>query len=191
MHSFEKGDALILVDMQNDFLPGGSLAAPSGDTILPTFNRYLALASRASAPVFATRDFHPHDHCSFREQGGPWPPHCVQGTPGAELSAKLNLPGDLRTVDKGTDPKQEAYSGFEGTNLHESLKALGVDRLWVGGIATEYCVLQTTRDAIRLGYRILLLEDAIRAIDAKDGARALEEMRELGAISIDIEGVRA
>lgn len=191
MSAFRKGDALLIVDAQNDFLPGGSLAVPRGDAILPALDAYLELAREASVPVFATRDAHPPNHCSFREQGGRWPPHGVKGTKGAELSSKLHLPDDLRLIDKGSDPERDAYSGFDGTELDPSLRALGIGRLFVGGLATEYCVLETVKDARSLGYEIVLLEDATMAIEAREGERAREEMRALGAVPKRLEAVRA
>lgn len=191
MSAFRKGDALLMVDAQNDFLPGGALAVPRGDAILPALDAYLELARAASIPVLATRDAHPPNHCSFRERGGPWPPHGVKGTRGAELSPKLHWPAELRVIDKGSDPEREAYSGFDDTELDPWLRELGVGRLFVGGLATEYCVLETVKDARSLGYEVVLLEDATMAIDAREGERAREEMRALGAIPMRLEAVRA
>lgn len=191
MSALREGDALVLVDVQNDFLPGGSLAVSRGDAILPKLDAYLALARAARIPVFATRDFHPPNHCSFRERNGPWPPHCVEGTPGAELSPSLHLPEGSRIIDKGSDPERDAYSGFDGTDLDASLRELGIERIFVGGLATEYCVLETVRDARALGYEVVLLEDATMAIEDRDGERAMETMRALGAFPIRIEEARA
>lgn len=191
MSALREGDALVLVDVQNDFLPGGSLAVSRGDAILPKLDAYLALARAARIPVFATRDFHPPNHCSFRERNGPWPPHCVEGTPGAELSPSLHLPEGSRIIDKGSDPERDAYSGFDGTDLDASLRELGIERIFVGGLATEYCVLETVRDARALGYEVVLLEDATMAIEDRDGERAMETMRALGALPIRIEEARA
>jgi len=134
-------------------------------------------------PVFATRDWHPGGHCSFRERGGPWPPHCVQGSHGAELAAGLRLPPSAVVVSKGAEVDRDAYSGFEGTALDGELRARGVRRLLVGGLATDYCVLNTVRDALAKGYEVVLLRDAIRAVDVHpgDGARAEEEMIRRGA----------
>jgi len=174
-------DALLVVDVQKDFLPGGALAVPGGDAVVPVLNRYLETFRRRGLPVFATRDWHPPDHCSFRERGGPWPAHCIAGTPGAEFAPELELPPEAEIVSKATEPKREAYSGFEGTDLETRLKRRGVRRLFVGGLATEYCVLNTVRDAIRRGFEVFLLTDAIRAVNPEDGRKALEEMRRLGA----------
>jgi nicotinamidase/pyrazinamidase len=179
------GDALVLVDVQNDFLPGGSLAVPAGDQILEPINRWLARFAAARLPVFATRDWHPPEHCSFAARGGPWPPHCVAGTRGAEFAPGLKRPGGapLTIIDKGTDPDADAYSGFQGTDLHTRLQAAAARRLYVGGLATDYCVLNTVIDACRLGYDVVLLESAIRPVEVHsgDGARATAQMIEAGA----------
>jgi nicotinamidase/pyrazinamidase len=176
-------DALIVVDVQNDFLPGGSLAVPRGDEVVEPLNRYAETFARAGRPVFATRDWHPSNHCSFQAQGGPWPPHCVQDTPGAAFAPGLRLPPGTTVISKATRADKDAYSGFEGTDLDARLKQLGIQRLFIGGLATDYCVLNTVKDARRLGYEVYLLTDAIRAVDVKpgDGQRAEEEMRKLGA----------
>lgn len=187
----QKGDALLVVDMQNDFLPGGSLAVPHGDEVLPVLNRYLERFS--ALPVYATRDWHPEGHCSFAEQGGPWPPHCVAGTHGAEFAAALRLPPSAVIVSKATRVEQDAYSGFEGTALDDSLSAARIRRLYVGGLATDYCVLNTVRDALKLGYRVMLLADAVRAVDVHpgDGERAEAEMVALGAQRLTLEDLPA
>jgi nicotinamidase/pyrazinamidase len=177
------GDVLLVVDVQNDFLPGGSLAVPGGDAVLPVLNRCLALFGREKLPVYASRDWHPPNHCSFRAQGGPWPPHCVAGTHGAAFAAELALPPDAVVISKADTPERDAYSAFSGTDLDARLKAAQVRRLFVGGLATDYCVLNTVKDALALRYAVVLLSDAVRAVDANpgDGERALEEMRRLGA----------
>lgn len=187
------GDALILVDVQLDFLPGGSLAVPRGDEVVPALNRYVAVFRGLTFPVVATRDWHPPDHCSFRAQGGPWPPHCVAGSDGARFAPLLDLPCEARIVSKATAPDKDAYSGFEGTDLDDWLKHAGVSRIFVGGLATDYCVLNTVRDALRLGYAAFLLLDAVRAVDvqAGDGSRAIDEMRRLGATAIEFDQVFA
>jgi nicotinamidase/pyrazinamidase len=183
----QAGDALILVDVQLDFLPGGSLAVPRGDEVVPALNRYIAVFQRLTLPVVATRDWHPPDHCSFKAQGGPWPPHCVAGSEGARFASLLDLPCGGRIVSKATTRDKDAYSGFEGTDLDDWLKRAGVARVFVGGLATDYCVLNTVRDALRLGYATFLLLDAVRAVDvqAGDGDRAIAEMRHLGAVLVD------
>lgn len=183
------GDALLIVDVQNDFLPGGSLPVAQGDQVVPVLNRYIAAFAARRLPVFATRDWHPPQHESFREQGGPWPAHCVAGTAGAAFADTLRLPSDATVISKATVRGEEAYSGFQGTDLDRRLRAAGVRRLFVGGLATDYCVLNTVRDALQRGYAVCLLTDAIRAVDVQvgDGRRAEAEMIRLGAMRMALE----
>jgi nicotinamidase/pyrazinamidase len=183
MLELRDGDALIVVDVQNDFLPGGSLAVPQGDEVVPALNRYLAAFAARGLPVYATRDWHPANHCSFQARGGPWPPHCVAESRGAQFAAGLKLPSGATVIFKATRPDKDAYSGFEGTDLDAHLRAQNVKRAFIGGLATDYCVLNTVRDARKLNYDVYLLADAIRAVNIKpdDGRRAEEEMRRLGA----------
>lgn len=187
------GDGFVIVDVQNDFLPGGSLAVPLGDEIIPVLNDWLRKAGARRLPVFATRDWHPVNHCSFRSQGGPWPAHCVAGSAGAEFARALNLPPDVIVVSKGTAPDCEAYSGFAGTDLESRLHIAGVRRLFIGGLATDYCVLNTVKDALRLGFRVLLVRDAIRAVNVRpdDGAKAVAEMIGLGAVPVELHQLAA
>ena len=177
------GDALIVVDMQNDFFPGGRLAAAGGNEIIRVLNRYLAYFAAHQLPVFATRDWHPLSHCSFQSQGGPWPPHCIAGSDGAALLPDLKLPANVHIISKATSQETDAYSGFTGTQLNELLQSLHIHRVFISGIATEYCVLNTVKDALRLQYITFVLIDAICAINQQpeDGQRALEEMIRLGA----------
>lgn len=176
-------DALLIVDVQNDFLPGGQLAVPAGNEVIAPLR---ALARRfldRGLPVFATRDWHPADHCSFRPQGGPWPPHCVAGTRGAAFPATLALPPEAVVVSKAQTADAEAYSGFTGTDLAAQIEAHGVRRLVVGGLATDYCVAATVRDARAHGFDVVVVTDAVRAVDLLpgNGERALAEMCALGA----------
>ena len=189
----QPGDALLIVDVQNDFLPGGSLAVPRGDEVVTALNSYLHIFASRNLPVYATRDWHHARHCSFRDHGGIWPSHCVAGTRGAELAKALQLPPSAVIISKATTPEQDAYSGFQGTDLDQRLRAANIRRLFIGGLATDYCVLNTVRDALRLGYRVLLLGDAIRAVDvqAGDGLIAEEEMVGLGAQRIFVEEIAA
>ena len=177
------GDALIVVDVQNDFLPGGRLGVPHGDEVIAPLNQYLRAFRARRLPIYATRDWHPLDHCSFAPQGGPWPPHCVAQSDGAAFAAALALPPETVVISKATTADKDAYSGFEGTDLAARLRAQGVRRTFVGGLATDYCVLNTVRDAIKNGFEVYLLADAIRAVNVKpdDGANAEAEMRGLGA----------
>jgi len=184
-----KEHALLIVDVQNDFLPGGSLAVPHGDEVIPVLNRYIALARSRGVPVFASRDWHPGNHCSFRAHGGPWPEHCVAGTPGAAFAPGLELPRDAVIISKAMREDADAYSSFEGTDLAPRLRKLGVKHVLVGGLATDYCVLHTVRDALKSGFEVLLLQDAIRAVNVRpgDGERAERQMAQAGAVAIRIE----
>ena len=181
------GDALLLVDIQRDFLPGGALAVRDGDRVVPPALCLLNLFAGRSLPVFASRDWHPAAHCSFREQGGPWPAHCVAGTSGAAFAERLRLPAGAGIVSKATRVESDAYSAFEGTDLGKRLGAAGVKRLFVAGLATDYCVLHSVVDAVALGLSVVVLRDAIAAVDVRegDGARALQRMQELGVTFAD------
>ena len=175
--------ALLVVDVQVDFCPGGSLAVKNGSDVVPRLNRVIKAFERRSLPIFFTRDWHPANHISFKSRGGIWPPHCVQGTSGAEFHSGLLVPGNATIVSKGDKPSMEAYSGFQGTDLETRLKRLGIDKVFVGGLATDYCVKETTLDARRTGLAVEVLKDCVRPVDIKpgDGARALAEMRRAGA----------
>ena len=182
----ENGDALIIVDVQNDFLPGGRLAVPSGDEVVAALKQYIAAFQSRGLPIYATRDWHPADHCSFKEQGGIWPPHCIAGSDGAEFPAQLRHAPDTVVISKATTPGKDAYSGFEGTDLADRLRKQNVRRLFIGGLATDYCVLNTVQDALQQGFTVLLLQDAIRAVNVQpgDGRRAEAEMQRRGATPI-------
>lgn len=183
----QSGDALIIVDLQIDFLPGGSLSVPRGDLVLAPINEIARLFHDKKMPIIATRDWHAKNHCSFSPQGGPWPLHCVAGTPGAQFSPALNLPPECIIISKGTSEKEEAYSGFQGTPLDKMLKGKKIRRVFIGGLATDYCVLNTVKDALARGYEVVLLRNAIQAVNVSpgDGERAVFEMKSLGAVSID------
>ncbi len=173
--------ALIIVDFQNDFTPGGALAVPEGDVIADRIN---ALAASGDFDlVVATRDWHPPDHGSFAEQGGPWPVHCVAGTPGAELHPALDLSRVDAVVDKGQDAATEGYSGFEGTDLAGLLEERGVSEVTVVGLATDYCVKNTAHDALRHGLHVTVDSTAVRGVEVQpgDSERALAEVRAAGA----------
>lgn len=177
---FGPHDALIVVDVQRDFLPGGALAVEDGDAVIPVLNRWIAEARRLGVPVVASRDRHPPNHVSFAERGGPWPPHCIRNTPGAEFSPELDLPDDAWIVDKGTDAETEQYSAFGPPGLAERLQREGVRRLWIGGLAEDVCVRQTALDAVAAGFEVHLLASATRPVTAEGGRKALEEMRAAG-----------
>ena len=176
-------DALIIVDVQRDFCSGGALPVPDGEKIIPTLNKYIEKFSKARALIVATRDWHPPNHMSFKDYGGIWPTHCVQGTLGAEFHPDLRLPREVKVVSKATSADKEAYSGFDGTSLERELKDAGIKRVFVGGLATDYCVKSTVLDALRLGFETILLVDAIKGVDVNpgDSERAIGEMIKRGA----------
>lgn len=177
------GDALIVVDVQNDFLPGGALAVPAGDDVIEPLNRAIEAFERARLPVYYSRDWHPANHCSFKAQGGPWPPHCIAKSDGAAFASKLRLLEVAAVISKATTAEVDAYSAFQGTTLAAQLTAGRVRRVFVGGLATDYCVRATVLDARKHGFEVELLGDAVRAVEveAGDGRRALEEMLQQGA----------
>ena len=177
-------DALVVVDVQNDFFRGGSLAVPGSNEIITIINGYIRLFQSRRLPVFVTRDWHPRGHISFKEQGGRWPVHCVAGSKGAEFHPDLHLPDSIIVISKATAVDKDAYSGFEGTGLKERLQHADIHRLSIGGLATDYCVVNTVKDALKCGFNVILLQDAIMAVNANpgDGERALEEMIRLGAV---------
>ncbi|MDX1304401.1 nicotinamidase [Photobacterium sp.] len=184
-------DALILVDVQNDFLPGGSLAVTNGDQVIPALNCYIKAFHQRRLPIFATRDWHPLNHCSFKNCGGIWPPHCVQHTHGAEFASDLRLPEDVEIISKDDTPTLNSYSGFTCTNLSKQLRNKGCNRLFIGGLATDYCVLNTVLDGIREGFDVVLLEDAIRAVNLNpgDSDNAIARMKKAGATGIRVEEI--
>jgi nicotinamidase/pyrazinamidase len=170
-------EALLIVDMQRDFLPGGALAVPDGDAVIGPLEH-----AAATAPlIVASRDWHPPDHCSFVGQGGPWPTHCVAGTLGAELHPRIaGLPLVL-VVDKATHANRDAYSAFDGTDLARFLQSQGVTRLVIGGVAAEYCVRASALDALTRGFAVVVLADAVRSISPDATEAALVELAEAGA----------
>jgi nicotinamidase/pyrazinamidase len=187
----EKKAALVIVDVQNDFCPGGSLAVAEGDRVALAINRYVERFAAAGAPIFATRDWHPAQTSHFKDFGGIWPVHCVQNTPGAEFHPSLQLGSSAMVVSKGMAADIDSYSGFDafdaqGTALAALLRERGVEQIFVGGLATDYCVKQTVLDGVKHGFAVVLLMDAIRGVDLApgDSTRALEEMHHAGARAI-------
>lgn len=183
----DKHTALVVVDIQNDFCPGGALAVADGDKVVKPLNRYIDRFRSAGAPIIFTRDWHPPDHNSFKAQGGPWPPHCVQGTEGAKFHPDLLIPPEGEIVSKATK-KDEAYSFFQATDLAETLHKRGIKRLLVGGLATDYCVKETVLDGLREGFEVFHLDDASKGVNVKpdDSERALREMVSRGAKQITL-----
>ncbi len=175
--------ALIVVDVQNDFCPGGSLAVSHGDEVVAPLNKLIKEFLDRGEPVYKTRDWHPPQTKHFQIYGGVWPVHCVQGTRGAEFHPDLNDDPRVTIISKGIDESADGYSGFDGTNLASLLREEGVGEVWVGGLATDYCVKHTVLDALKEGFEVSALADAMRAVNLnpEDGAKAVEEMRETGA----------
>jgi len=183
MYKLKRTDALIVVDIQNCFCPGGELPVKEGDKIIPIINQYIHKFQKAGAKIYATRDWHPPDHKSFKEYGGIWPPHCLKGSKGAEFRSDLKLPEETTVISTGDKPSVEGYSGFDHTNLERKLKGEGVDRVFVGGLATDYCVKYTVLDALEKSFEVVLLTDAIKGVNRKpgDAERAVGEMVKKGA----------
>jgi len=180
--------ALLVVDVQLDFCPGGTLPVPYGDLLIPALNQAIRSAEQCGVEIFASRDWHPAESLHFDSYGGTWPVHCVAGTKGAEFHRKLRLPENTHIISKGLDRKSDGYSVFEGrldgnVPFENALRHYGVTQLVVGGIATDYCVRCSVLDALRLGVRATLLTNAIAAVEANpgDGQKALDEMRRAGA----------
>jgi nicotinamidase/pyrazinamidase len=184
--SLDVHDALLVVDMQNDFLPGGSLAVSGSDAIISVVNSYIQSFSEARLPIFASRDYHPDDHISFLENGGTWPPHCVAGSKGSEFHPELQLPKDTVIISKGTSSKAEAYSALDSTALSQQLQDRGIERVFVCGLATDYCVHASAMDLLNADFSVLVLIDAVKAVNVQpgDGVRALKELTDRGAIAI-------
>lgn len=177
-----RGDAVLAVDVQPDFCPGGSLEIPRGDEVVPVLNAWIRAARAAGAPIYASRDWHPPGHVSFRDQGGPWPPHCVQDTPGAAYHPALELPGDAVRIAKGVRLDRDQYSAFDATGLAEHLRNRGIERLFIGGLAEDICVRATVLSGLGEGFDIHLIPGATRPAAAEAGARARDEMRRAGAV---------
>ena len=184
-------DALIIVDVQNDFCPGGALAVQNGDKVVPVLYRYIEYFLNAGLPIFATRDWHPAKTSHFKLYGGIWPVHCVQGTHGAEFHPALKLTNETIIVSAGMGSDEDGYSGFlgrdnTGTSLATLLHERGVDRLFVGGLATDYCVKHTVLDGIRQGFQVVLIGHAVRGVNLnpEDSERAVQEMSTAGAIVV-------
>lgn len=188
--------ALLIIDLQMDFCRGGALAVPGGDEIIPVLNRYIKFFLKKRLPIFASRDWHPKKTSHFRKFGGSWPAHCVQNTEGARFHPCLKLPMETTILSKGMNPKKESYSAFQGVDSNgvrfiKLLRAAGIEHIFAGGLATDYCVRWSVLDAIRRGFKVSILLDAIKGVDLKpgDSKRAITEMVKRGAKGITIKRI--
>ena len=179
--ALQPGDALIVVDVQIDFCPGGALPIARGDEVVPVLNRWIAAASGSGVPVYASRDWHPRHHLSFAESGGQWPPHCLQDSEGARFHPDLRLPESTVIVTKGVRFDRDQYSAFDETGLATEVRARGVKRLWIGGLAQDVCVRATVLDARRHGFEVIVITDGTRPVTPSGGREANEEMLRAGA----------
>ena len=184
----EKMRALIVVDVQNDFCPGGTLAVAQGDEVVEPLNKLMEEFLVRGEPVFKSRDWHPPQTKHFSDFGGTWPIHCVQNTHGAEFHPELLDDKHIRVISKGLGD-EDSYSAFDGTDLALQLRRLGVEEVWVGGLATDYCVKNTVLDALKQGFRVKALKHAMRPVEIQpgDGERALDEMEQAGAVIVTSE----
>jgi len=183
--SLEKGDGLLLVDVQNDFCPGGALPIKDGDRIVPVLNRWVEAAEKKQVPVYASRDWHPLRHISFEGEGGKWPPHCVEESKGADFHPDLKLPDGIVKITKGVRFDKDQNSAFDDTGLASQLKRDGVRRLWVGGLALDVCVLATVLDAREAGFEVHVIGNATRPVTDEGGKLAVEEMKKAGAVIVE------
>lgn len=180
----QAGDSLLVVDIQNDFLPGGALAVPNGDEVISIINQWIKQAEAMQLPIIFSRDWHPSNHISFKQQDGPWPPHCVQNTDGAEFAKELYIPQSAIIVNKGFHTDQEAYSAFEGLTLEnlslsDKLKSLGVRRIWISGLALDYCVYHSALGAHKAGFEVHIILDACRSIAKNTEEKAFHDFKKM------------
>ena len=189
--------ALLIVDVQNDFCPGGALAVPQGDKIVPVLNKYIKIFSRNKLPIFASRDWHPVRTAHFKDFGGVWPVHCIQNTNGAAFHPKLKIPKQAIFLYKGMDPEKDSYSVFQaedlrGLNFFKILKLQGTKELYIAGLATDYCVKFSVLDGLKQGFKVRLLTDAIKGVDLKpgDSEKAIKEMVKRGAKKVTLKSIK-
>ncbi len=187
--NMDKQDALLLVDIQNDFFPGGSLGIHDAGAIIPVVNAMIDKAVENEAVIYASRDWHPEEHISFVEQGGRWPRHCVRNTSGAAFHPEVILPMHTMIISKGTHPAFDQYSAFDRTELVESLNKLGIRRVWVGGLAQDICVKETMVDGVENGFSMILVRQATRPAEVNpgDGRSAINEMKDCGVRIVSAE----
>lgn len=188
--------ALLIVDVQNDFCPGGALGVPEGDKIVPYINKYIKIFSKKKLPIFATRDCHPIKTKHFKDFGGVWPVHCIQNTRGAQFYPKLRLPKETILLYKGIYPEKDGYSAFEAENENgmsflSLLKRLSVQEIYISGLAIDYCVKFSTSDALKQGFKVKLLMDAVKGVNLRpnDSERAIKEMVKKGAKKITLKDI--
>ncbi len=179
--ALQPGDALVVVDVQIDFCPGGALPIERGDEVVPVLNRWIAAASGSGVPVYASRDWHPRHHVSFKESGGQWPPHCLQDSQGARFHPDLRLPESTVVVTKGVRFDRDQYSAFDETGLAIEMRARGVQRLWIGGLAQDVCVRATVLEARRHGFEVIVITDGTRPVSPSGGRESNDEMLRAGA----------
>jgi len=186
--------ALLIVDVQNDFCPKGALAVPRGDKVVPPINKYIKIFSQNKLPIFVTRDWHPRETKHFKDFGGLWPKHCIKKTKGARFHPDLKLPKGIIILSKGMDPQEDSYSAFQAVDNKEVaffklLKKFGINELFVGGLATDYCVKFSVLDALKLRFKVKLLTDAIQGVNIKasDSQKAIKEMLAAGAQKINFK----
>ncbi len=177
---FDRGHALVVIDVQKDFCPGGALPIENGDAVVPVLNRWIAQAVASDVPIYVSRDWHPVGHISFAESGGAWPPHCIQDTDGARFHPDLGLPSSVVKVTKGVRFDHDQNSAFDETGLAMKLRRDGITTLWIGGLAQDVCVLATILDARREGFDVILIENATRPVTLAGGEKALQEMLDAG-----------
>ena len=189
--------ALLIIDLQNDFCPGGSLGVPQAEKIIPAVNKYLKLFKKNKLPIFATRDWHPPKTRHFKDFGGAWPAHCIQNTRGAAFHPRLKLPKEAVLLYKGMDPQKDSYSAFQaedtsGMDFLSLLKRLKISELYVGGLATDYCVRSSVIDALKQKFKVRLLMDAVRGVDFKkgDSEKVVKKMITLGAKAITLNKIK-
>lgn len=183
--TLKHGDALLIVDVQNDFCPGGALPIEKGDEVAGVLNRWIRSAVEKGVPVYASRDWHPLGHLSFQSHGGSWPPHCIQDTQGAAFHKDLDLPENTVVVTKGVRFDQDQNSAFDQTGLAEEFRRSGIQRVLVGGLALDVCVQATVLDALDEGFETVLLLYASRPVTAEGGQAALEKMKHAGAVILE------
>lgn len=184
IENIQSGDAVLVIDVQKDFCPGGALAIEDGDAVVSILNQWIETAFLKGVPIYLSRDWHPIKHPSFKVNGGPWPPHCIQDTDGARFHGDLKRPENADVVTKGTRYDIDQYSVFDRTGLKSRLELDGVKRIWVGGLTQDVCVLYSVLDAVKEGFKVYVIAAGTRPVDPEHGRKAIEKMKNAGAIII-------